>query len=340
MPNMTIDLTTHYLGLVLSNPLVAASCPLTGEVYKLQQLEQAGAAAAVLPSLFEEQIRHDFALLAGMAGRSGADANPSYLFGIDEHNAGPDSYLRYVEAAKRAVKMPIIASLNGSASGRWTQFARLMQEAGADAVELNIYFLASDPAISGQDIEERYLELVHDVRAKVAIPLAVKVGPYFSSLPAMARRLVDAGADGLVIFNRFLDPELDLNTLNLNPKIGLSHRNELQLRLRWISILRGQLSASLAASGGAHLAEDVIRFILAGADAVMLASTLIRHGPRYLENLLEEITAWLVAKGFASVRGMKGIVAPRSGDSLAASERRNYIATLTSLARETRPRAS
>ncbi len=338
---MTVDLTTHYLGLRLPSPLVVASCPLTGEVYKLQQLEQAGAAAAVLPSLFEEQIRHEDALLASVSRRSTDDAgeNPSYVSGMDEYNAGPDSYLRHLEAAKRAVKMPIIASLNGFLTGDWTRFARLMQDTGADALELNIYFLAVDPAMSGHDVEERYVDLVHEVRATVAIPLAVKIGPYFSSLPAMARRLVDAGANGLVLFNRFLQPDLDLNALDLHPTIGLSHRNELQLRLRWVSILRGQLSVSLAATGGAHLAEDVVGLLLVGADVAMLASALMRHGPRYLEKLLDEIALWMEAKGFASVEGMKGIVSQHCADRFGANERRNYIASVTSLARGAKPEA-
>ena len=249
---MTVDLSTNYLGLRLPNPLVVASCPLTGEVYKLQQLEVAGAAAAVLPSLFEEQIRQEDAELASISHRpSDAAENPAYVAGIDEYNAGPDSYLRHLEAARRAVKMPIIASLNGSLAGDWTRFARLIQDTGADALELNVYFLAADPAVSGNDVENRYLDLVREVRAKVSIPLAVKIGPFFSSLPDMARRLVEAGANGLVLFNRFLQPELDLNTLALRPTIGLSHRSELQLRLRWVSILRSQLSVSLAATGGA-----------------------------------------------------------------------------------------
>jgi dihydroorotate dehydrogenase (fumarate) len=336
---MTVDLTTTYLGIALPNPLVVASCPFTGELYRLQQLEEAAAAAAVLPSLFEEQIRHDDAVLASVSHRSNADAdvNPSYVSGMDEHNAGPDSYLRHIEAAKRAVKMPIIASLNGSATGNWTRFARLTQDAGADALELNIYFLAADPAISGHDVEERYLDLVREVRAKISIPLAVKLGPYFSSLPAMAKQLVDAGVDGLVLFNRFLDPQLDLNTFAFHPTIGLSHHNELQLRLRWINILRSQLSASLAASGGALFSEDVVRLLLAGADIVMLASALIRNGPAYLGTLLDEITAWMRDNSFASTRAMTGIVAQVSAGNLAATERGNYLATLTSLAREAEP---
>jgi dihydroorotate dehydrogenase (fumarate) len=336
---MTVDLTTDYLGLRLPNPLVVASCPLTGEVYRLQQLEQAGAAAAVLPSLFEEQIRHEDALLASVSRRLATGENPSYVSGMDEYNAGPDSYLRHLEAAKRAVKMPIIASLNGCLTGDWTRFARLIQNTGADALELNIYFLAVDPAMSGRDVEERYVDLVHEVRAKVAIPLAVKIGPYFSSLPEMARRLVEAGANGLVLFNRFLQPDLDLNALDLHPTIGLSHRNELQLRIRWVSILRGQLSVSLAATGGAHLADDVVGLLLAGADVAMLASVLMRHGPRYLDKLLNEIALWIEAKGFASVERMKGIVNQRCADHLGANERRNYIASVTSLARGAKPEA-
>ena len=313
---MTVDLTTDYLGLRLPNPLVVASCPLTGEIYKLQQLEQAGVAAAVLPSLFEEQIRHEDDLLAGMSRQpvNSAGENRSYVAGMDEYNAGPDSYLRHLEAAKRAVRMPIIASLNGIATGNWTRFARLMQDTGADALELNVYFVAADPAMSGHDVEQRYLDLVREVRAKVAIPLAVKIGPYFSSLPAMTRRLVEVGVNGLVLFNRFLQPELDLNSLDLQPMIGSSHRNELQLRLRWLSILRGQSSVSLAATGGAHLAEDVLRLLLAGADVVMLASVLIRHGPRYLETLLNEISLWMETKGFASVERMRGIVSRHCAD--------------------------
>jgi dihydroorotate dehydrogenase (fumarate) len=222
-------------------------------------------------------------------------------------------------------------------AGDWTRFARLVQDSGADALELNVYSLAADPSVSGNDVENRYLDLVREVRAKVSIPLAVKIGPFFSSLSDMARRLVEAGANGLVLFNRFLQPELDLDTLALRPTIGLSERNELQLRLRWVSILRSQLSVSLAATGGAHLAEDVVGLLLAGADAVMLASALIRNGPRYLEQLLGEVSQWLEEKGFTGVEQMKGIVSQRFATSLAADERRDYIASVTSLARAATP---
>jgi dihydroorotate dehydrogenase (fumarate) len=332
---MSVDLTTRYLGLRLPNPLVVASCPLTGEVYKLQQLEEAGAAAAVLPSLFEEQIRQEEIQLANDLRRPTGYAaeNPAYISGVDEYNSGPDSYLRHLEAAKRAVSMPIIASLNGTAVGNWTRFARLMQDSGADALELNVYFLAVDPGQAGHDVEKQYLDLVANVRANLKIPLAVKIGPFFSSLSHMAQRLADAGANGLVLFNRFLQPDVNLDALDLKATLDLSHHNELQLRLRWISLLRGQLSVSLAATGGAHFADDVLKLLFAGADVVMLASALIRHGPNYLESLLKDISDWMEVKGFSSVEGMKGLMSRRYADRLNADERRNYIATVTSQAR-------
>ena len=251
---MSVDLTTTYLGLKLKNPLVIGACPLTEKVETLQRLEAAGAAAAVLPSLFEEQIDHDqieMARVQDFHTESFAESL-TYFPEQDDYHAGPEGYLDYIAKAKQAVKIPIIASLNGTSVGGWTRYAKMMQDAGADALELNIYFVAADVETTADEVEARYLELVAAVKQSVSIPLAVKVGPYFSAMANMARRLADAGADGLVLFNRFLQPDIDLETMETTPRLVLSTPFELLLPLRWIAILHGRVNASLALTGGLH----------------------------------------------------------------------------------------
>jgi len=330
---MSVDLTTQYLGLTLRNPLLVAPSPLTGQLHWLERLEEAGAAAVVMSSLFEEQIRKEEAELReqGLASvESYVEAIAGIARELDECNAGVDSYLRRIEMAKKTVSIPIIGSLNGAQRGTWTRFARLVQDAGADALELNIYFVPTDPAVSGAQVEQEYVDLVAEVRRQVSIPLAVKVGPFFSSLPNMATRLVAAGADGLVLFNRFLQPDIDLKTLDVVPRLILSSRDELRLPLRWIAILRDQLSVSIAGTSGAHFAEDVLKMLLAGADVVMLASVLIRHGPSAMTTLLEEVTNWLERMGFESVAQVRGLVSRSRASSPSAFERANYARALTS----------
>ena len=254
---MSVDLTTTYLGLKLKNPLVIGACPLTEQLETLQRLEAAGAAAAVLPSLFEEQIDHDqieMARVQDFHTESFAESL-TYFPEQDDYHAGPEGYLEHIAKAKRAVKIPIIASLNGTSVGGWTRYAKMMQDAGADALELNIYFIAADVETTAEEVEARYLELVAAVKQSVSIPLAVKVGPYFSAMANMARRLADAGADGLVLFNRFLQPDIDLETMETTPRLVLSTPSELLVPLRWIAILHGRVDASLALTGGLHDAD-------------------------------------------------------------------------------------
>jgi dihydroorotate dehydrogenase (fumarate) len=327
---MMPDLRTRYLGLELKNPLVVAACPLTGQVESLRRLEDAGAAAVVLPSLFEEQIEHD-AMAIHRFYESGSESFPealSYFPDLDNYNTGPDVYLAHISAARKAVSVPVIASLNGSSPGGWVRYARQVQEAGADALELNIYFVCTEPYITADQLESRYVDLVAAVRAVVAIPLAVKIGPFFSSLPNMVMRLQRAGADGLVLFNRFLQPDIDLETLRVVPKLTLSTSDELRLPLRWIAILRAYFDISLAATTGVHTADDVIKLLLTGADVTMVASALYRHGPAHIATLLDGVRHWLEAKEYQSVAQMKGSLSQVNAPDPAAFERANYIKTL------------
>lgn len=332
---MSVDLSTTYMGLKLANPLAASAGPLTGAVEMLRRLEDAGVAAVVLPSLFEEQIEHE-EMERHRLQEFGAESFPealSYFPNLPEletYNTGPEAYLQHVERAKAEVSVPVIASLNGASSGGWTRYARMMQDAGADALELNIYFLPIDPQVPGQQVETRYLELVASVREAVTIPLAVKVGPYFSAMANIAARLVEAGADGLVLFNRFLQPDIDLEQLQVNPDIELSTSSELRLPLRWVAILHGRVKTSLAVSSGIHTSRDVLKALLAGADVCMLTSALLKHGPEHLRGLLTEMSQWLQEHEYASVAQMRGSMSQQNCPDPAAFERANYMRALTS----------
>jgi len=327
---MSADLRTRYLGIELKNPLVVSACPLSGKVETLQRLEEAGAAAAVMPSLFEEQIVHD-EMQTYEYYEDPSHSFPealSYFPEIETYNLGVRSYLQMVEAAKEAVSIPIIGSLNGATRGGWSRYARMIQDAGADALELNIYIVAADPHTTAEGIESRYLDILESVRQEVSIPVAVKIGPYFSALPNMARRLVKGGADGLVLFNRFLQPDIDLETLEVRPNLVLSTSEELRLPLRWIAILRGQLSASLAATTGVHTAQDVLKLLLAGADVTMTASSLYKHGPRHIGTILDGVSIWMSERGYESVEQMKGSLSQENCPNPESFERANYIKTL------------
>jgi dihydroorotate dehydrogenase (fumarate) len=329
---MGVDLRTRYLGLELRNPLVVAACPLTGAVDSLKQLEDSGAAAAVLPSLFAEQIEHDEQAVAGLydyQSESFAEST-SYFPQMSDWHTGPEPYLELIAQSKEAVSMPIIASLNGSSVGSWLQHARLIQDAGADALELNIYFVPTDREESSDVIEARYAELVSAVRGTVTIPLAVKIGPYFSSLPHLAARLCESGAQGLVLFNRYLDPDIDTESLQISPSLVLSDRHELRLSLRWIATLRDRLDVSMAATSGIHFSEDVVKALLAGADAAMMAAALLRYGPNWLETVLREVTRWLENKEYDSVEQLKGSMSMQNYEDAAAYHRANYMKAVVS----------
>jgi dihydroorotate dehydrogenase (fumarate) len=326
------DLHTQYLGLQLRNPIVASASPLTATVESLKRLEEAGAAAVVLPSLFEEQIEHE-----EMA------THDLYLFGSEvspeargffpeptQAASGTAKYLDLIADAKRALTIPVIASLNGYTAGGWTSYARQFEQAGADAVELNVYFLATNPHDSSAAVEQRYIDLVATVRATTRVPLAVKVAPYFSAFAHMAKQLVDTGASGLVLFNRFVQPDIMLDELEVAPHLVLSTSEELRLALRWIAILHGHLKASMAATGGAHTSDDVLKLLLAGADCVMLASCLLQKGPNHIRTLLSGVERWMSEREYSSVKQMKGSLSQRSCPDPAAFERSNYMKALKS----------
>jgi dihydroorotate dehydrogenase (fumarate) len=320
------DLRTRYLGLDLRTPLVASPSPLTGTLDGLRRLEEAGAAAVVLPSLFEEQLT----LEADQVGRlleAGAGSLSAAL-ALEEYNAGPYGYLSLVEQAKGSLQIPVIASLNGVTPGAWVEHASLLEEAGADALELNVYYVSSSPGLAGSEVEWRYLELVRSVRQTIGIPLAVKLSPYFSSVANLARQLVEAGADGLVLFNRFYQPDLDLDTLEVTPRLVLSSSEELRLPLRWIAILHRRVPASLAASTGVHTAADAVKVLLAGADVAMTTSALLRHGPEHLRAVEAGVRDWLDERGMDSVGHLRGLRSQRSIRDPVAWERANYITML------------
>ena len=328
---MSPDLSTRYLGLELSSPLVASASPLTGNVDSLRRLEDAGASAVVLPSLFEEQIEHEEMATHDLM-LYGAEMSPeaSGFFPEVPRSSGIDKYLRLIADAKQALDIPVIASLNGYTNGGWTRYARQLEEAGADAVELNVYFLATDAAEDARSVEQRYIDLVASVRANTRVPVAVKVAPYFSAFAHMAGELVQAGASGLVLFNRFVQPDIMLEELEVAPHLVLSTSDELRLALRWIAILHGRLGASMAATGGAHTADDVLKLLLAGADCVMLASCLLQKGPAHLTALRSGIERWMSEREYSSVRQLTGSLSQRACPDPAAFERANYMKALKS----------
>ncbi len=302
-----MDLTTTYLGLELKNPIVSGSCPLGANLDTIRHLEDAGAAAIVLPSLFEEEILGAAQAQMEMesAGAGFAEAS-SYIPNPEGYHVGPDQYLDHIRAAKEAVSIPIIASLNGSTPGGWIRYAKKLEEAGADAIELNAYYLATDPEASGAAIEERVLAVVRAVKEAVSIPVAIKLSPFYSSLSNFACELEQAGADGLVIFNRFYQPDIDIEELDVIPNLRLSTADELRLRLRWLSILSSQLGISLACTGGAHNAVDVIKAVMTGAHSVQMVSALLIHGPEHITRTLEAIDFWLNEHDYESLRQMQG----------------------------------
>ena len=332
---MSVDLRTRYLGLDLAHPIVASASPLTGSVESLKRLQDAGIAAAVLPSLFEEQIEHEEMATHNLM-MYGAELSPEAqgFFPEMQYSTGPDKYLQLIADAKKALRVPVIASLNGHTPGGWTSIAHKFQEAGADAIELNVYFLAASIDDTSAEVEARYVELVDSVTRQVSIPVAVKVAPYFSAMANMAARLAKAGARGLVLFNRFLQPDIVLEELEVAPHLVLSTSDELRLALRWIAILRGRVDVSLAATGGAHTPDDVLKLLLAGADCVMLASSLLTKGPNHVGTLVRGIEAWMREREYASVAQLKGSLSQESCPDPDAFERANYMKALKSYTSE------
>ena len=330
---MTPNLSTQYLGMKLKNPLVASAGPLTGDVDNLRKLEDAGASAAVFPSLFEEQIEHDeveihkFYEFQTLSNAESLDFFPEMP---EFDNRGPDDYLDKLRAAKEAVSIPVIGSLNGWSDGGWIRYAKAIEQTGVDALELNVYFVPTDPKITAADIEQQYVDLVSSVRKSISIPLAVKLGPNFSSLPNFAQRIADAGADGLVLFNRYLEADINLETMEYHPDLVLSNRHEARTPIRWIGILRDQLDISLAATSGVHRVQGIVKLLLAGADITMMTSILLMNGPEFLGTLLEELTQWLVEYECTSVEQLKGSMSQGNCPNPSALERANYMRALKS----------
>lgn len=328
------DLTTTYLGLTLKNPLVASASPLCEEVDNLRRMEDAGAAAVVLHSLFEEQIDFESQQLDRFLsqGTESFAESLTYFPTVGDYRLGPDDYLEHVRRAKAAVRIPVIGSLNGVSTGGWIRYARMIQEAGADALELNVYYIPTDPEMSSAQVEQMYLDLVRDVKATLKIPVAVKLGHAFTAMANLARRLDQAGADALVLFNRFYQPDLDLEKLEAVPRLTLSNSYELLLRVHWVAILYGHIRADLAVTGGVHTAEDVLKAMMSGARVAMMTSALLENGIAHLTRVRADLVAWMEEREYVSVRQMQGSMSYRSVAEPAAFERGNYMKVLGSYA--------
>ena len=329
---MSVDLTSRYLGLVLRNPVVASPGPVTGDPDQWRRLEDAGVAAIVLPSLFEEEIEYDSWWVSDLLdeGRDVVAEAAEYLPEFEDYAIGPDRFLELVTRAKQTVSVPVIASLNGTTHGGWIRYARHLEEAGADAIELNVYDVVTDPLVTGVEVEDRVVELVGAVRAEVGVPVAVKIGPWFSALANMSTKLAAAGADGLVLFNRLYQPDIDLDGPAVTPKLTLSMPGNVRQSVAWIGILSGQVPLSLAASGGVDAPQDVVRLVLAGADATMTTAALLRHGPGHVAHLVGGLAEWLAERGYDSVEQAKGSVSLSKAAEPEAYQRANYYQTLHS----------
>jgi dihydroorotate dehydrogenase (fumarate) len=327
-----IDLTTEYLGLKLKSPLVVSSSPLTDSPEKVQRLEEAGAAAVVLPSIFEEQLTLESNALDRDLSRgteSFAEAL-SYFPAYESYRQGHDTYLNHIRRAKGVAGIPVLASLNGATSGGWVSFAKEIEQAGADALELNTYSLPTDPSVTSDQLEEGIIELVRQVKASTKIPIAVKLSPQYTSIPNLAARLNKIGANALVLFNRFYQPDFDIENLDVTPTLTLSRPEELLLRLHWTAILYGDLSAEIAVTGGVHSAEDVLKAIMAGAQVAMMASELLANGIPRLATIQSDLLRWMEEHEYQSIRQMRGSLSRRSVPDTSPFERGNYIKTLSS----------
>jgi len=327
-----MDLSTRYLGLTLKNPIIPSASPLTRTVDRIQELEDAGAAAVVMPSLFEEQITLESLQLDHYLAY-GSESHPEALSYIPEPASfqfDPDTYLETIRKAKESVHIPVIASLNGTSPGGWIGYARLMEEAGADALELNIYYIPTDPLVSGAQVEQMYFDVLREVRQSVKIPIAVKLGPYFSAIAFMARRLAEAGANGLVFFNRFYQPDIDLEKLEVTPDLVLSTSTAMRLPLRWVAILYGRVNADFAITNGVHTHEDVLKATMAGASATQIAAELLEKGPGRIPELLAEITRWMEQHEYHSLAQLRGSMSQKNVADPGAFERANYMRVLQS----------
>jgi len=327
-----IDISTTYLGLQLKNPIVASASPLSKKLDGIRRLEDAGASAVVMYSLFEEQIIHESLSLDHYLNH-GTESYPeslTYFPDLENYNVGPEDYLELIQKAKRSVSIPIIGSLNGVSTGGWIKYAKKIEEAGADALELNFYNIPTDVNMTSQELEQSYIDLVSDIRSQIHIPLAVKLSPFFTALPNLAHRLVQAGTNGLVLFNRFVQPDLDIETLEVSTKIPLSSSSELRLPLRWIAILYGRVQADFALTSGVHTAHDVLKAMMAGANVTMLASSLLQNGVDHINSILVDMKAWMEMFEYQSIQQMRGSMSQQNAPDPTSFERGSYMKALAS----------
>ena len=327
-----VDLTTTYLGLKLKNPLVASSSPLSQKIDTLQQLEEAGISAVVLYSLFEEQITQESLKLHQdlMRGTESYAEALTYLPDYGQYSIGPDKYLDHIRKVKNAINIPVIGSLNGVTTGGWIEYAQKIEQAGADALELNLYYLATDPDMTSSTLEDNYINLVKDIRQQINIPIAIKLSPFFTALPNFARRLEKAGANGLVLFNRFYQPDFDLENLEVVPNLVLSNSHEVRLPLRWIAILYGKINVDFALTSGVHTAEDMLKAVMAGASVTTIASTLLQNGIKSAKDILGDSLTWMKEREYESINQMRGSMSQRAVGDPATFERVNYMRVLSS----------
>ncbi len=327
-----MDLSTTYMGLKLKNPIVPSASPLSRDINTIKALEDAGASAIVLYSLFEEQITHEAVelnYLTTQGSESYAEA-VTYFPEPSEYHLGPEEYLEHLQKAKRAVNIPVIASLNGVTTGGWLEYAKNIEQAGADGLELNIYYIPTDSKKTCEDIENLYLDILKTVRSEVKIPVAVKLSPFFSSMANIAKRLDENGANALVLFNRFYQPDIDLETLDVVPNIFLSTPQAMRLPLRWVAILYGKIKADIAATSGIHTSEDVLKMLMVGANVTMMCSALLEHGPKHITKVVNDLQRWMEEHEYESVRQMIGSMSHKSVREPAAFERANYMKVLNS----------
>lgn len=325
-----MDLSTTYLGMKLKNPVVPSASPLSKELDTIKKMEEAGASAIVMYSLFEEQINLEAQELDHFLtmGTDSFSEALSYFPKVGEFNLGPDEYLEHIRKAKQAVEIPIIGSLNGVSTGGWMDYAKKIEEAGADALELDIYYIPTDPYLTGSDIENMYIDNLKMVKGSVKIPVAIKLSPFFSNISFMVRKLDEVGSDGFVLFNRFYQPDLNLENYKVEPKVYLSTSDDKLLPLRWIGIFYKKVKASLAVTSGIHTAEDAIKMIMAGADVTMMCSALLKNGPEHIHQVIETMLNWMETNEYDSVEQMKGSMSQQSVAEPAAFERANYMKAL------------